>query len=61
LANERLDHPLRKAGRGWVSACLFARVNDHSVAEPLSMRGPTQALVTTPEEAATWSLEEGAF
>jgi hypothetical protein len=61
LANEWLDHPLRKAGRGWVSACLFARVNANSVAEPLSMRGQTQALATTPEEQATWSLEEGAF
>ncbi len=61
LANEWLNHPLRKAGRGWVSACLFARVNNHDVAVPFSMRGQTQALVTTPEEVATWSLEEGAF
>ena len=61
LANEWLNHPLRKTGRGWVSACLFARVNNHDVAVPFSMRGQTQALVTTPEEVATWSLEEGAF
>ena len=58
LANEWLGHPLRKAGRGWVSACLFARVNNHNVTSPLSMRGQTQALATTPEEAATWTLEE---
>jgi len=61
LANEWLNHPLRKAGRGWVSACLFARVNQHTVATPLSMRGQTQALATTPEEVAGWTLEEGAF
>lgn len=61
LADEWLKHPLRKAGRGWVSACLFARVNDNSLALPISMRGQTQALATTPEEVATWSLEEGAF
>ena len=61
LANEWLNHPLRKAGRGWVSACLFARVNNHDVTAPLSMRGQTQALATTPDEQATWSLEEGAF
>ena len=61
LASEWLDHPLREAGRGWVSACLFARVNDNTVALPLSMRGPNQTLAATPEEAAAWSLEEGAF
>ena len=40
LASEWLDHPLREAGRGWVSACLFARVNRHVLAQPISMRGP---------------------
>ena len=61
LASEWLDHPLREAGRGWVSACLFARVNDHGVAQAFSMRGQNKALATTPEEAATFTLEEGAF
>ena len=61
LANEWLDHPLRKAGRGWVSACLFARVNDHDVPLPISMRGQHQALATPPEEEANWTFEEGAF
>ena len=61
LADEWLNHPLKKAGRGWVSACLFARVNNNDVPIPLSMRGPTQALATTPEEEAAWTLEEGAF
>ena len=61
LASEWLDHPLREAGRGWVSACLYARVNQHTVATPFSMRGSHQALATTPDERATYNLEEGAF
>ncbi|HEY3104275.1 MAG TPA: hypothetical protein VGJ69_11825 [Pyrinomonadaceae bacterium] len=61
LANEWLDHPLKKAGRGWVSACLFAHVNIHTTPVPFSMRGQTQALAASPEEVATWTLEEGAF
>ncbi len=61
LAKEWLDHPLRKAGRGWVSACLFARVNDHDVTVPISIRGSHQALATTADEQANWQLEEGAF
>jgi hypothetical protein len=61
LAEEWLHHPLHKAGRGWVSACLFARVNDQDVSVPISMRGPHEALDTTPDEEAGWPLEEGAF
>jgi len=61
LADEWLDHPLREAGRGWVSACLFARVNAHAVALPISLRGPNKALAAMREEAATYTLEEGAF
>ena len=61
LASEWLDHPLREAGRGWVSACLFARVNDYGVPEALSMRGQNKALAVSPAEAATFTFEEGAF
>lgn len=61
LAPEWLDHPLKKAGRGWVSACLFARLNNHDVPLPISFRGPQQGLATVPEELANWPLEEGAF
>jgi hypothetical protein len=61
LASEWLDHPLREAGRGWVSACLFARTNDHGVPQPISMRGQHKALAVSPAEAATYTLEEGAF
>ena len=61
LATEWIDHPLKKAGRGWVSACLFARVNDEAVPVPISLRGPSKALATDPGETTTWPLEEGAF
>jgi len=52
---------LNKAGQGWVSACLFARVNAHDVALPVSLRGAHKQLATTEEERAGWPLEEGAF
>jgi hypothetical protein len=54
-------HPLNDIGKGWISACLFARVNAHDVAVPISLRGPNRALATTPDELAGWPLEEGAF
>jgi hypothetical protein len=55
------DQPLKKQGRGWISACLFARVNLYDVALPVSLRGPNPALAVTADERATWSVEEGAF
>jgi len=54
-------HPLNEDGKGWISACLFARVNAHDVAVPVSLRGPSHALDVTPDERAGWPLEEGAF
>jgi len=60
-APEWLDHPLKKAGRGWVSACLFARVSNNDVPIPISLRGPSKALATDAGEEASWTLEEGAF
>jgi hypothetical protein len=53
--------PLHERGKRWVSACLFARVNAHDVAVPISMRGPSHALQTTDDERAGWASEEGAF
>ena len=53
----RLDH----VGQRWVSACMFARVNAHELAIPISMRGPTRELAVDDDERATWTLEEGAF
>lgn len=61
LAPQWLDKPLDGKGKGWVSACLFSRVNanDHAVA--ISMRGPHPQLTSSPEEEAAYSLQEGAF
>ena len=61
LASEWLEHPLKKAGRGWVSACLFARVNASSVPLAISFRGPHPQLALVPGEDTGWTLEEGAF
>jgi hypothetical protein len=61
LAPQWLDHPLTQAGKGWVSACLFARVNVHGVPVEISMRGPSSALAVSPDEQASWTLQEGAF
>jgi hypothetical protein len=61
LAKSWIRKPLNAVGRRWVSACLFARTNDHDVTIPISMRGPHRALAVDPGEAASWTLEEGAF
>lgn len=55
--NEKLD----KAGEGWVSACLFARVNAFVTAEEISLRGRNMSLAVTTEEASTYSVQEGGF
>ena len=61
LAPGWIHRPLNQVDRGWVSACMFSRVNAHDVAVPISLRGPTPALAVTREERATFSVEEGAF
>ena len=61
LAPEWLDKPLQHEGQGWVSACLFARVNAHDTAEEISLRGPHPALTVGEDEQALYSIEEGAF
>ena len=61
LANRWLERPLDKKGRGWVSACLFARVNNQNVTVPISLRGPHRQLTLTADEKANWTLQEGAF
>ena len=61
LAPEWMSGPLGAEGQGWVSACIFARVNTRDVALPISMRGANQALATNIDERAGWSIEEGAF
>lgn len=61
LANKWLNHPVDKEGEGWVSACLFARVNASNVPIPISLRGPSNKLAASPEEKEGWTLQEGAF
>jgi hypothetical protein len=61
LAERWARHPLDHEGQGWVSACLFARVNADSLSVRISMRGPHPALAVTEDERAIWSVEEGAF
>jgi hypothetical protein len=61
LAPSWLQRPLTREGQGWVSACMFARVNAHDVAVPISLRGSNRGLAVSVEERDAWSVEEGAF
>jgi hypothetical protein len=56
-----IDHELDEDGKGWISACLFARVNAHDTAEEISLRGPNRALTVSADEATLYDVEEGAF
>jgi hypothetical protein len=61
LAPEWMTSSLDSVGQGWVSACIFARVNAADVAVPISVRGANLALATDADERSVWSVEEGAF
>ena len=61
LAPKWVDKPLKDSERGWVSACLLARVNLFGVTVRLSLRGTVAALSTTSDERAGYTLFEGAF
>jgi hypothetical protein len=61
LAPEWLNHRLENKGQEWVSSCVFARVNAHDTAESISLRGNSSALTISPDEAALYTVEEGAF
>jgi hypothetical protein len=61
LAPEWIAHSLYPDSKGWVSACLFARVNAVDVAIPISLRGPSPALGTDSDERSTYALQEGGF
>jgi hypothetical protein len=61
LAQRWLNHPLDHKGKGWVSSCLFARVNASAIPVPISLRGPHKRLTADDDEKASWSLQEGAF
>jgi len=61
LARDWIYHALDREGQGWVSACVFSRINARAVVVPISIRGPHHALQVDPDERQTFSLEEGAF
>lgn len=44
-----------------VSACVISRANLYGINITISMRGDSGALGTTPEEAASYNIEEAAF
>ena len=61
LAPQWLLSRLDPVGQRWVSACMFARVNNLEVVIPISMRGLHPELATSAAERAEWTLEEAAF
>jgi hypothetical protein len=61
VAPKWLDHKLDHTGQGWVSACLFSRVNANDTAEAISLRGRNPGLAVTQEELELYTAEEGAF
>ena len=61
LAPEWIHHPLDVTDKGWVSACVFSRINEEGISVEISIRGPNSALDVTDEERAEFSLQEGGF
>lgn len=61
LAPEWATQALEVSGQQWVSACLAARVNAEGATVPLSLRGVSSALATTPAEAAAYPTREAVF
>lgn len=61
LARDWIYRALDREGQGWVSACVFARINAHDIALPISVRGPHPALDVDRDERRIWSVQEGAF
>jgi len=61
LAPRWADHKLDHKGQGWISACLFARVNANDTAEAISLRGTNMGLTVSQEEMELYTAEEGAF
>jgi hypothetical protein len=61
VAPEWLRHKLNRKGQEWVSSCLFARCNAHDTSEAISLHANLDALAVAPDEAALYTVEEGAF
>jgi hypothetical protein len=45
----------------WISACMFARINNQGQLMKISLRGPHHALHVTQAETSRFSLEEGVY
>jgi hypothetical protein len=56
-----LDRSLHNDEKGWISACMIARVNKYGVSVPVSLRGENDALAVTDSEAVTYTAQEAAF
>ena len=61
LAEDWIDRRLDNTGQGWVSACIFARVNAHDTAVSISLRAPHANLEVSQDEIELFPGEEGAF
>ena len=61
LAPEWLGKKLSREGKGWISACIFSRVNAHDTAEEISLHGEHPELTVSVGEAMQYTVEEGAF
>ena len=61
LATDWTTTGLSAIEAGWVSACIFARVNLTATPVSISAQGATPALAITAAEHATYGIEEGAF
>lgn len=61
LAEHWIDRRLDPKGQRWITACLLSRVNLYGVSVTISLRGIAPQLSVTPDEAETYSLQEGAF
>ena len=61
LAPHWASRKLTSTEKGWISACMLARVNLNAVSLEISLRGPHRALGTSDAEAALFHVEEGAF
>jgi len=55
------DQALDDEGKGWISACIFARINVFETAEAISLRGANPGLAVTTDEAELFTVQEGAF
>ncbi len=61
LAKGWKNHALDDKQKRWVSACMFARINNQGVNMSISLRGPHKALRVTQAEVNQFNKEEGVF